>query len=72
MWQDAAVVLVVAAAALYAVWSLMPQGWRRRLAQRLGRPAPATACGGCDACAAPPESAATAPSAVVKVYRKRR
>ncbi len=36
MAQQLIVGLIVAAAALYAVWRWMPAGWRRAAAQRLG------------------------------------
>jgi len=42
---------IVLASASYATWALMPSGWRRALARRLGRPLPApVGCGGCGGC----------------------
>ncbi len=48
--------LIVAAAAAYTVWSLMPAAWRAALLQRLtGKPpAPRSGCGACGDCSGPP------------------
>lgn len=59
--QQFVIVLVVAVAALYALWHFMPARWRLALARRLGlgaRAAQAGSCHACDdcgACAAPPQ-----------------
>jgi hypothetical protein len=44
--------LLVVACTGYAVWSLMPSTFRRRLAAWRGKPMPTAggACGGCDGC----------------------
>ncbi len=56
--QQVVVALVVAVAALYALWHFMPARWRRSLAARLGLGAGAGQggchdCGGCNACPPP-------------------
>ncbi len=56
VWQLLLTPLIVAACALYALWSLLPAGWRRRWRARLGGTAAsapsatAGACGGCASC----------------------
>ena len=69
MWQELAVALIVAVAALYAVWRLMPLSWRQALATRLGRRSDGAGCGGCQVCASPAAQPQTQP---VTVYRARR
>lgn len=67
--QTVLTALIVLGAALYAAWVLMPAAWRRGLARRLGRPAPAGgACGGCDGCG----DARPAPGApqVIRIQRR--
>ena len=53
VWQLLLTTLIVAACALYALWSLLPAGWRRGWRARLGGAAassPSGACGGCSSC----------------------
>lgn len=70
MLQQGLVLLIVAAAAAYAAWALMPVAWRRALARRLGWKAPpAAGCGGCDGCAAPPPGASPAERTIQVVRR---
>ena len=69
MLQSALTTLIVAGAAGYSAWVLMPRAWQQGLARRLGRePAQATGCGGCGGCAPPPT---TAPKAqVIRIHRR--
>ena len=48
--QQLVVVLIVAAAALYALWHFMPARWRLSAARRLGLGARAAQAGSCHAC----------------------
>lgn len=81
--QGLIVSLIVAAAAVYAAWQLMPQGMRRWLAGRLAAVAPSRrawlarleasaedgACGGCKGCADGNAPAAPGPSRI-EVHRR--
>ncbi len=56
--QQVVVALIVAVAALYALWHFMPARWRQSLAARLGLGAGVGQggchdCGGCNACPPP-------------------
>ena len=69
MLQTALTSLIVAGAAGYSVWALMPGAWQQRLARRLGRPAaPAAGCGGCGGCAPAPATAGK--TQVIQIHRR--
>lgn len=61
--------IIVAVAAAYAAWVLMPAAWRRAIARRLGRPPPA---GGCEGCCHAAGHRAGLPAAPGTIRRRRR
>lgn len=65
MVESLVVALVVAVAAVYVAWTLLPLRWRRALARRLGRPEPAAGCAGCGDCV-PPRDADAQPVFIVR------
>jgi hypothetical protein len=69
-WQLAITALLVAGCTVYAVWSLLPAGWKRRLAARYrGLPAGGSGCGGCEGCAGPDSGTAAPTEQVVRIVR---
>ena len=70
MWQTLIADLIVAGAAAYAAWALMPAAWQRALSRRLlGRePAAAGGCGSCGGGCAPTPAQAAAPQ-VIRIHR---
>lgn len=69
MLQSALTALIVAGAAGYSAWALMPRAWRQGLARRLGRePAPTTGCGGCSGCG--PAPTAKPKAQVIRIHRR--
>ncbi|MFT7401928.1 MAG: hypothetical protein ACI83N_001522 [Hydrogenophaga sp.] len=64
MVQNLLIVLIVVAAAAYAVWTWMPAAWRKRLGSVHPSLARALVCGACDSgCGTCAKTAAPAPSA---------
>ena len=64
MAQNLLIVLIVVAAAAYAVWTWMPAAWRKRLGSVHPSLARAPVCGACDSvCGTCAKTAAPAPSA---------
>ena len=69
MLQTALTALIVAGAAGYSAWALMPRAWQQGLARRLGREAaPASGCGGCGGCA--PAPSAEPKTQVIRIHRR--
>ena len=69
MMQTALTSLIVAGAAGYSAWALMPRAWQQGLARRLGRQAaPAAGCGGCGGCGLAPK--AKLKTQVIQVHRR--
>ena len=61
--------LIVAGAAGYSAWALMPRAWQQGLARRLGRQAaPAAGCGGCGGCDTAPK--AEPKPQVIQIHRR--
>jgi hypothetical protein len=54
MWQNVLVALLVTGASVYAAWALMPRALRSKLFA--GRYAQRSPSGGCDQCAAAPQT----------------
>lgn len=50
MWQEILVYAIVIAAAVYAVWRLMPAAWRQRLGGQPGGCGDGSGGGGCSNC----------------------
>jgi hypothetical protein len=69
MVQTLVTAVIVVGSAAYASWRLMPDAWRRALARRVGRDAPAGGCGGCDGCE--PARANHAAAKPIRVHRRR-
>ena len=64
VWQFLIAVLVVVACSVYALWSLMPAGLKRRVAAWRGKPLPDQGpCGGCDNCGSAAVATSTKASA---------
>jgi hypothetical protein len=64
MVQNLLIVLIVVAAAAYAVWTWMPAAWRKRLGSVHPSLARAPVCGACDSgCGTCAKTAVPAPSA---------
>ena len=64
MEQEILMGLIVAAAAVYAVWTWMPAAWRNRLGSLNPSLAHAPVCGACDSgCGTCAKTVAPAPSA---------
>ena len=69
MLQSALTSLIVAGAAGYSAWALMPRAWQQGLARRLGRQAaPAAGCGGCGGCDTAPK--AEPKPQVIQIHRR--
>jgi ferrous iron transport protein B len=70
VWQSLVTALLVAACAVYALWSLLPRSLRQRVAAWRGKPLPpAGACGGCDGCGSSPK-AEPPKEAVIRIVRR--
>ena len=69
MLQSALTSLIVAGAAGYSAWALMPRAWQQGLARRLGRQAaPVAGCGGCGGCDTAPK--AEPKPQVIQIHRR--
>ena len=69
MLQSALTTLIVAGAAGYSAWALMPRAWQQGLARRWGRQAaPAAGCGGCGGCNTAPK--AEPKPQVIQIHRR--